>query len=568
MGTQRKKLKTNENLKEILLGIPKEGSTALAIIDRNFKVCWTNDALEKLFPDTVGKTCYETTKGFERPCDGCPIQKSLIDRSIHLALMPAPPREENGKLKYSQIIAIPLEFDEENQVEKVLHILLDCTKEQENLLESEIKIYDFCNCLWKFILNSDKKSILKLILFSGVSKNGLNFDEAEIIIPKNGSNVESPANFDRLLLKKKNINEKINKNFFNAKEFTDFYIFSDLLERKIKSFTDIVLPEEITKSFSELAKSQLPVLIDINQITASLGKQFDESEVFLILRSLRKSAFIMEIRILELTLFLSIIKRAYDAKIVLDESKSVQDRANKFLDECKTIDPLVEAVPFAIGKVHDLGLVQAKIHSAARLLRDLSPKGPHVSSTRDKTIKDLNLAMGKLRYLIKSMKSISKISKPTFRNVDLQKIFNEVVNLFNTDLSLYKIKIDDEKVLSITIECDEGLITQVFFNLLDNSIKSLKTVKQRVRIIQVRFTDMDDKIEIQFSDNGIGIAPHNIDRIWERFFSTRGGSGAGLYFTKHIVNKIHNGEIKVESDWGQFTTFIIVLPKIIARQRG
>jgi len=69
-------------------------------------------------------------------------------------------------------------------------------------------------------------------------------------------------------------------------------------------------------------------------------------------------------------------------------------------------------------------------------------------------------------------------------------------------------------------------------------------------------------LKICFEDDGAGIAPENLDRVFDPFFTTKDvgeGTGLGLTVTYGII-KDHDGEIKVESELGKFTRFLIYLP--------
>ena len=75
---------------------------------------------------------------------------------------------------------------------------------------------------------------------------------------------------------------------------------------------------------------------------------------------------------------------------------------------------------------------------------------------------------------------------------------------------------------------------------------------------------MGDKVEIKVSDNGNGIPPKVLDKIFQPFFTTKPtgqGTGLGLSLSYDIV-KAHGGEIKVESKENEGTTFIIQLPLV------
>lgn len=112
------------------------------------------------------------------------------------------------------------------------------------------------------------------------------------------------------------------------------------------------------------------------------------------------------------------------------------------------------------------------------------------------------------------------------------------------------------------LEADYFKLEQVFINLLDNAIKYTKGGK-----IKIRFSQLEQHILIEIEDNGRGIAPEHLPRLFERFYvvdksRTRklSSTGLGLSIVKHIVN-LHAGNIEVKSKLGVGTKFSITLPK-------
>lgn len=115
----------------------------------------------------------------------------------------------------------------------------------------------------------------------------------------------------------------------------------------------------------------------------------------------------------------------------------------------------------------------------------------------------------------------------------------------------------------IELKANEELMSQVWINLIQNSIK----FTQENGAIQISMTPKEDIIEIIFSDNGPGIAEVDQNRIFERFFkadksrtSSTKGSGLGLSIVKRIID-IHHGTITLCSSLGNGTTFTVCLPK-------
>jgi two-component system phosphate regulon sensor histidine kinase PhoR len=115
----------------------------------------------------------------------------------------------------------------------------------------------------------------------------------------------------------------------------------------------------------------------------------------------------------------------------------------------------------------------------------------------------------------------------------------------------------------LSIRADANRLDQVFANLVDNAIKYGRS-NGKV-IVGGRKLD-DDRLELSVRDDGPGIPPEAIERVFERFYRVdkarsrdQGGTGLGLSIVKHIV-QAHGGEVRVESELGKGATFYFTLP--------
>ncbi len=120
----------------------------------------------------------------------------------------------------------------------------------------------------------------------------------------------------------------------------------------------------------------------------------------------------------------------------------------------------------------------------------------------------------------------------------------------------------DVSLEEIEITADEDLLSQVWNNLIHNSVKFTPQAGSIKLTLQTR----GDQAEFRISDTGIGIAEEDQARIFERFYKAdksrtraKGGSGLGLSIVKKII-EMHKGIIEVESKVGAGTTFTISLP--------
>jgi two-component system, OmpR family, phosphate regulon sensor histidine kinase PhoR len=114
----------------------------------------------------------------------------------------------------------------------------------------------------------------------------------------------------------------------------------------------------------------------------------------------------------------------------------------------------------------------------------------------------------------------------------------------------------------LEISADEDLLSQVWINLIHNSIK----FTPQAGSIKVTLRQNGQKAEFSVSDTGLGISEQDQERIFERFYKadksrtrSTGGSGLGLSIVKKIID-LHQGMVEVDSKVGIGTTFIVSLP--------
>ncbi len=118
----------------------------------------------------------------------------------------------------------------------------------------------------------------------------------------------------------------------------------------------------------------------------------------------------------------------------------------------------------------------------------------------------------------------------------------------------------DEAGLSVTGDRDR--LRQVLANLVDNAIKYTPPGGR----VTVSAAADGDSIRIEVADTGIGIAAHDLPRIWERLYRgdhsrAERGLGLGLSLVRAIV-RAHGGTVDVKTELGRGSTFTIRLPKV------
>jgi len=170
--------------------------------------------------------------------------------------------------------------------------------------------------------------------------------------------------------------------------------------------------------------------------------------------------------------------------------------------------------------------------------------------------------------IVNNLLNFSRTGDATeFSELDVSRVLDDTLQLLEPQLRGSQIQIvrgyDPESPLVIG---NSGKLQQVFTNLLLNARDALPAGGS-IRISTVPSDDHSLMIEV--SDSGTGIAPENVAKIYDPFYTTKGvgrGTGLGLAVSYGIVQE-HSGHISVESTPGQGTIFRITLPTVQARSR-
>jgi len=148
--------------------------------------------------------------------------------------------------------------------------------------------------------------------------------------------------------------------------------------------------------------------------------------------------------------------------------------------------------------------------------------------------------------------------------VQIDQIVKQALDAQRASLQQKKITVEFKPAPGLpSIEGDPKLLVQGFSNLIANAEQAIGAVRESGSI-RISASLKEGKIALDFSDNGPGIAPENIGKVFDPFFTTRrpsGGTGLGLTISQAIV-KEHGGKIEVESTPGAGATFRVLLPAV------
>ena len=247
----------------------------------------------------------------------------------------------------------------------------------------------------------------------------------------------------------------------------------------------------------------------------------------------------------------------------------------------------------AAGMAHEINNpLGGMLQSAQNVIRRLSPELPanhqaaEACGTRLEVILDymnkrkithfiegIRASGEKAHQIVANMLNFSRKSDSWKEPVLLDELLNNTISLAAHDYDLKKKY--DFRHITIVKEFEPGMkpvscvateIEQVILNLLRNAAQAMashtRSSGKTSKIILRLFTRNDFAV-ISVEDNGPGMAPNTLKRVFEPFYTTKEigtGTGLGLSVSYFIVSSNHNGSIEVESEHGKGTTFTICLP--------
>ena len=169
----------------------------------------------------------------------------------------------------------------------------------------------------------------------------------------------------------------------------------------------------------------------------------------------------------------------------------------------------------------------------------------------------INKRSNGLLHFVDTYRNLTKIPKPNFAFFKVKTLFDNIQLLLVEELGKmgisFKAHIEPEQM---EITADEQLIEQVLINLVKNSIHALKNWPNP-EIRMLAFYNKRGRYTIQVVDNGPGILPDVLDKIFIPFFTTKStGSGIGLALSRQIM-RLHNGMITAYSNPEKETIFTL-----------
>ena len=203
---------------------------------------------------------------------------------------------------------------------------------------------------------------------------------------------------------------------------------------------------------------------------------------------------------------------------------------------------------------HEVGTPLHSVAGHLELLRQDLPSALSDDVRRRLSIIDAQLA--RVTQIIAQLLDLTRRTPGEPEAVDVNRLVTEIAEVVRPGIVAAGLRLDATTQVSLpAIEGYSNQLQQVVLNLLTNAVDATPAGGR----IAVATVTRDRHVELAVSDTGRGIPAAEQTQIFEPFFSTKGGSGLGLFISAQIVRE-HHGRIEVTSQPGQGSTFRVLLP--------
>jgi two-component system sensor histidine kinase PilS (NtrC family) len=227
--------------------------------------------------------------------------------------------------------------------------------------------------------------------------------------------------------------------------------------------------------------------------------------------------------------------------------------------EARVQQRLAAVGEMAAGIAHEIRNPLASMAGSIQILRDELPLTSEQSQLMDIVLRESD----RLNETIRNFLAFAKPQRSAATDFDVRRIVSDAARLLenNADVTDKHAIVVDVPPDPVMLHADEAQIRQIVWNLATNGLRAMPT-GGRVRL-EVRRTAADGEtgeVTVGVKDDGVGIAPEDMDNIFQPFRGGfRGGTGLGLSIVHRIASD-YGGEVRVASEKGKGTSVEVALP--------
>jgi len=240
------------------------------------------------------------------------------------------------------------------------------------------------------------------------------------------------------------------------------------------------------------------------------------------------------------------------AKSIEERDSQLQENARKMTESKK----LATLGRLAAGIAHEINNPLGGIVMYSHMLRE-DLKRPE----NRENVEKIGHEADRCKRIVKGLLDFARQTKPERTESNINHVLNEVIALLEHQAIFHNIDIVKNHSPGVPlVDVDVAQMQEVFMNIILNAAQAMEG--KGTLSTMTRLADDKRTIEIEIRDTGPGIPPESLDKVFEPFFTTKEvgrGTGLGLSIAYGIVER-HHGTIRVESEVGKGTSFVIGIP--------
>ncbi len=245
--------------------------------------------------------------------------------------------------------------------------------------------------------------------------------------------------------------------------------------------------------------------------------------------------------------------REFGAVVTMEDVSEVR----ALTDQLIRADRLAAMGELTAGVAHEVRNPLGIIRASVQLLEDT---GVHPARMLEAT-RVMKMEIDRLDRVIKALLDFGRPSAPTLRPTNVEDVVADVVLFTRQFAGQAKVEIETGRAAEPPpVAADPDQLKQVLVNLVSNAVQAMDPGGGKIGI---QVWDDDAFVFISVTDDGPGMEPEVLDKVFDPFFSTKNsGTGLGLTIVHRIIDQ-HGGRIEVVSEPGAGTTFTVALPAML-----
>ena len=219
------------------------------------------------------------------------------------------------------------------------------------------------------------------------------------------------------------------------------------------------------------------------------------------------------------------------------------------------------------GVAHEINNPLAIILTERQILLDEAGQLPDLNTDFKvqflDSMEQIDVQIQRCKRITHNLLRFSRRTQSVIETVDINEFIGEVVELMEREARTSGIKFSTDLEENLpTLRSDPSQLQQVFLNMITNAMDAHDGMPYGTIRIHTRSAENNRGVNIGIADSGSGIAPENLAKIFDPFFSTKAvgkGTGLGLSICYSIIQRL-GGDIGIESEVGKGTEFLLFLP--------